>query len=196
MPGAQKIDLIKWLNVVALVAGLGVFGYMQTAFNNIIDKRVEVALGDSLKTAQIIKASTKAAKKAAKKTLEEKTTISALATAFEGFRGMSTPALVEYMNHRFEMADSIAEQLPKIQENHKFVEGLIQHQTGLQTCGVVLYDPETKKPKYFKSCDGENKAIYYGKPRENMRNDAYYYHNATGAPIVLSYLSNIVINGL
>lgn len=198
----DKDGKINWDRVVAIVGLLITIGagtIIKSTFNSMVDTAVNSALSnpesDSYRTL-VREADSVAAKKTRilmKDVFEDEATKTAIVEAFDGFRGMEHNELVDYLNEKFDFADSVQKMLPQIKANHAWVEKQMTSKPDLIPCGSIL--AKEGEPKWFKDCDGELRQISYGKPRQNLTRDVYYYRNKHDHPVILSTISTVVFRG-
>lgn len=197
----NKDGSYNWDRIVAIVGLLltvGAGGIVKATFTSIVDSAVNHALADpesdSYKTL-IREADSVAARQTKimmKDVFEDKATISVLANSLDGFRGMEDEELVEYINDKFDFADSIQAMMPEIRKNHAWVQEQMTEKPDLVPCGTILAKEGT--PLYFKDCDGELRQISFGKPKDRLNRDVYYYRDKHDHPVILSTISTVVYN--
>jgi hypothetical protein len=216
----SKITFERVMAVIALLLSFGVFTYVEIAWKNTVKQSVEDVLVDEITspvTGRKIKEPTDFSKKYIIKPsvdqslttigglIRDEAAMEAMMQVFEGFKDLKDSELKEYIQSRFEFADQVILALDSLDidvddmmVNHKFIKEQKKKLLNgdLSKCGYILKDISTNKPKVFIDCDGDPKKIYFGKPigRESLKFDVHYYFNEKGVPIIITYLSNIVIS--
>lgn len=194
----KKITLERVIMVVGFLASLGVFGYLEGEYEESIQENMVAALQD--KDSKVYRLIKKEADELAEAKAKEivsyeigsQAAQTAFIQAFQNFRNMPTEELLEYVEGKFAFADTVHAQWDELKANHKWIsEKRKDEKPGYEMCGYVLQVDQ--KPKYFKSCTGELKKVYYGK-LSNRSNSVFYYRNDEDKPIVLTYLSTVILD--
>jgi len=184
----KKVDYVKWLGIIATLASLGLFGFIETQLDSIVNTRVENVLKDTNNVAvkALVHRVTQQAKQAAKQELQNKALVMEVAEAFSGFRGLNTPELVNYLGKRFDLADSIAEVMPGIQANHEFINKLREASGDGKNAIQIIGEG---KPETIITTDGVRRKIYEGSPALKPRKIFYYYRDDKDEPVPIYFIT-------
>lgn len=215
----KKITFERLVAFIMLLTSLGLFTFVEIVWDKQIEKGVKKVLVEEYKNPQtgrlivepteftkdhLIRPSVDTSLRVLGGMLENKAAMEALMKIFSGFKDLEEQELKDYIQTRFEFADrvmysmdSMGVSVEDMISNHTFVKKELEKlkSGNLTRCGYVLKDISTNKPTLFVDCIGLPKKIYFGKPigRENLSRDVHYYFNENGRPIIITYLSNIVI---
>jgi hypothetical protein len=209
----------KWVTVeraiavISFLMSVGVIGWVQGFWQGTVEQAVRNTLvykdksGKELPTEftkyHIISPTVQESTVKIKEVLEDKATLESFVEVFVGFKGMEAKELREYVEDKFGFAEEVQAMLDSsgltiedLGANHAYAKSNRERDSKYIKCGYILQDKTTKEPKLFVDCFGEPKKIYFGRPiGRNLEKDVYYYFNENGHPVILSYISNVVVNG-
>lgn len=197
------MDKSKWtlervIMVVGFLATLGLGGYVKSVWNDSIQESMTKALEDPhSKFYQLIKTeankiSEAKAREIIRFEMQNTAQQAAFLDAFRSFRNLPSEDLVNYVQDKFNWADTVHAQWGELKANHEWIaEKRSEEKPDVVMCGYVL--AKQNIPTHFKTCDGELRKIFYGKILNATKN-VYYYRDNSDSPIILSYISRVIIN--
>lgn len=181
-----KISWEKALNVVVLLSGLGLFGWVKSEFKDSVSDEIKTQLKDpDSEISRLVKSEIDIISEAKVKTeINAQAQAFAIAEAFNGFRNMGTVELRDYLEGQFNFADSIRAKMPVIRKNHEWTAQQRARDENFTMCGYLLMGEVLQ----FVDCDGILREVHYGK-LGNSQNKIYYYRDKEDNPIPISILS-------
>lgn len=207
---ASKIltAVVMLFNLIGIAGATIVFDYA-------VEQSALRLLGDPMsKLSQTVdqKAEEKA-KSMTKSTMMEQAKVIAMATALDGFRGMDVQELTQYLNNKFDFADTMQSVLADVdpralRENHEWiaeqraqleaaatVTGNEDNVQTMGTCGDILVIGGI--PALFRDENNELLKVYKGKPSRSDGKcyvyDVYYLRSSRDQVRVLRTISDVIL---